>query len=238
MFSAQELQERESKPFDYLFQGSVGSSVIESYSLAGAVLTNFFNKAGVTGMKQLFAQLKNMDSAQLSDTADSDKIVNTMAGVSGLTGDSMLSPFKTSNSFAADAAAITHADYGSVGDDAVVDYIKTQVPDYVGGQGASVVSGAIATAATVAPSLATAAASTTGCPALSRTLSLGSKGNDVTALQQYLIRIGVLNSAPSGYFGKLTQKAVMQWQSASNISATGSVGPKTRAALAQRCAAH
>src|SRR5262249_22308513 len=120
MFSAAELKERESKPFDYLFEGSVSSSVSESYSLSGAGVTNVFKHAGVSGMQQLFALLKNADSGQLSDTADSDKIVNAMAAVSGLSHDDILFPFKFSQNFAADVASLTHADYGQTGDDAIV----------------------------------------------------------------------------------------------------------------------
>ena len=54
----------------------------------------------------------------------------------------------------------------------------------------------------------------------------------MTALQQMLINKGYLTavSAPTGYFGALTQKALAAFQSANGISpAAGYFGPKTRA---------
>ncbi len=63
-------------------------------------------------------------------------------------------------------------------------------------------------------------------------LTLGSKGADVTALQQMLINDGYLTavSKPTGYFGALTQKALAAYQAAKGISpAAGYFGPKTRA---------
>src|SRR5262249_53776054 len=161
--------------------------------------------AGVKGMQQLFSALKSADSNQLSDTADSDKIVNSMSTASGLSHGAIAFPFKDSTSFEADVAGLTHPDYGTNGDDTVVDYIQHKIPSYMDGQGASVPSAIITTpAAIVAP---TTVPTSTGCPVLTKTLSLGSKGDDISALQQYLAHIGLLASAPTGYFGKLTQKA-------------------------------
>jgi chitodextrinase len=71
-----------------------------------------------------------------------------------------------------------------------------------------------------------------------RNLALGSSGTDVTQLQQFLVAQGDLNATPTGYFGTLTQAAVIQFQKANNISAVGSVGPITRAkitALSNSC---
>lgn len=79
------------------------------------------------------------------------------------------------------------------------------------------------------------------CPQISRTLSHGSRGSDVTALQQYFISIGVLgSSSATGYFGPLTEGAVQEWQASRGIVSSGSpattgwgvVGPRTRIALA------
>jgi len=63
-------------------------------------------------------------------------------------------------------------------------------------------------------------------------LTLGSRGTEVSALQQMLISKGLLTavSAPTGYFGNATKAAVAAWQSASGISpAAGYFGAKSRA---------
>jgi len=63
-------------------------------------------------------------------------------------------------------------------------------------------------------------------------LTVGSTGADVTALQNTLISGGYLASGlNTGYFGALTKAAVMKWQTAAGISATGYVGPISRAKL-------
>ncbi len=77
----------------------------------------------------------------------------------------------------------------------------------------------------------TAAVSTT----FTRDLTVGSKGADVSALQQILINKGYLTavSAPTGYFGAATKAAVSAWQAASGITPTaGYFGSKSRAVLA------
>ncbi|HVW71619.1 MAG TPA: immunoglobulin-like domain-containing protein, partial [Candidatus Paceibacterota bacterium] len=57
---------------------------------------------------------------------------------------------------------------------------------------------------------------------------------DVTELQKILIADGYLNiSAPTGFFGPLTQAAVKLYQGAHGIPTTGFVGPLTRNALNQ-----
>ncbi|HEX4104196.1 MAG TPA: peptidoglycan-binding domain-containing protein [Candidatus Paceibacterota bacterium] len=63
-------------------------------------------------------------------------------------------------------------------------------------------------------------------------LTIGSTGAEVTQLQQFLISGGYLTavSAPTGYFGTLTQAAVSAFQAANGITPTaGYFGPKTRA---------
>ena len=75
---------------------------------------------------------------------------------------------------------------------------------------------------------------TTASYSFNSDLTVGSKGADVTALQQFLINKGYLTavSSPTGYFGTLTQKALAAYQSANGISpAVGYFGPKTRAFL-------
>jgi hypothetical protein len=57
-------------------------------------------------------------------------------------------------------------------------------------------------------------------------LTVGSKGADVTALQN---AVGV--SPATGYFGAITKAAVMKWQASAGLPATGFVGPLSRAKL-------
>lgn len=66
----------------------------------------------------------------------------------------------------------------------------------------------------------------------SRDLTLGSKGDDVMELQTVLITGGFLSlGAPTGTFGPLTRAAVVKYQAAHGLPATGYVGSLTRAAL-------
>ena len=64
-----------------------------------------------------------------------------------------------------------------------------------------------------------------------KTLSFGSRGNDVIELQNRLTLEGFYTGPITGYFGPLTQAAVKAYQLAHNIPATGVVGPLTRAEL-------
>ena len=65
-------------------------------------------------------------------------------------------------------------------------------------------------------------------------LTLGMSGSEVKKMQDVLVAKGFLvipvGIAP-GYFGQLTQKAVMEYQQSLGLEPVGSVGPKTRAAL-------
>ncbi len=72
---------------------------------------------------------------------------------------------------------------------------------------------------------------------ITRTLQVGSSGDDVTALQGLLIKEGLLSSSATGYFGELTKAAVIKFQEkyASEVltpngltAGTGTVGPSTR----------
>ena len=62
-------------------------------------------------------------------------------------------------------------------------------------------------------------------------LKVGSKGNDVLALQKRLNAEGVYFGPYTGTFGSLTQAAVKKYQKAHGLSQLGSVGPGTRSAL-------
>ncbi len=76
----------------------------------------------------------------------------------------------------------------------------------------------------------TSTASTT--PIFLRNMRLGHRGADVTALQQILVNKGYLLVNPTGFYGIMTMRAVSQYQrNDMHISPTGTVGPKTRAAL-------
>jgi hypothetical protein len=66
---------------------------------------------------------------------------------------------------------------------------------------------------------------------LTELLTLGTQDAQVTALQQKLISLGFLSGSATGYYGVLTQQAVRAYQTAHGITATGYVGPSTRAAL-------
>jgi rare lipoprotein A (peptidoglycan hydrolase) len=65
-----------------------------------------------------------------------------------------------------------------------------------------------------------------------RTLKAGTAGNDVKTLQILLTRRG--HEVPAtGFFGKITRRAVKGFQRERGLAADGIVGPATRAALAR-----
>ena len=91
--------------------------------------------------------------------------------------------------------------------------------------------GAFAFAGT-AGAVSTAGMTSTGsCYQFTTALQVGSKGDAVTKLQTAL---GI--SPATGYFGALTKKAVMTFQTSNGLSAVGMVGPATRAKLNAMCA--
>jgi len=68
-------------------------------------------------------------------------------------------------------------------------------------------------------------------------LTVGSRGAEVSCLQEYLIGKGYLTvvSSPTGYFGTATRSGVAQWQAVAAISpAAGYFGPISRAAFNAR----
>src|SRR3989344_5663122 len=93
---------------------------------------------------------------------------------------------------------------------------------------------AIAAFLILMPSLSFAAT----CVDILRTLSLNTKGADVSSLQQFLRDNAGYTGAITGNFGPLTRAAVGSWQIQKGVVANsssagyGTVGPKTRAALA------
>ncbi|MEX0917836.1 MAG: peptidoglycan-binding domain-containing protein [Candidatus Paceibacterota bacterium] len=69
---------------------------------------------------------------------------------------------------------------------------------------------------------------------ISKTLGVGSRGDEVACLQDMLMAYGYLTSisAPTGYFGPLTAAALSMWQSANDVPSTGYFGTLSLAALA------
>ncbi len=64
-----------------------------------------------------------------------------------------------------------------------------------------------------------------------RNLTVGSRGDDVTCLQDELAAKGHLNVAATGYFGSLTKAAVVAWQKEAGVTpSSGYFGSKSRAA--------
>jgi peptidoglycan hydrolase-like protein with peptidoglycan-binding domain len=63
----------------------------------------------------------------------------------------------------------------------------------------------------------------------SRTLCLGDAGTAVANLQQFLVNDDDATFAITSYFGVLTRAAVIHFQAAQGLTATGCTGPLTRA---------
>lgn len=76
-----------------------------------------------------------------------------------------------------------------------------------------------------------------GTTSVTRNLTQGDQGSDVTQLQTFLNQQGYLPVTPTGYYGVLTEHAVQAYQCAENIVCNGTpdttgygvMGPKTRA---------
>lgn len=66
---------------------------------------------------------------------------------------------------------------------------------------------------------------------ISDNLKLGSSGDSVKNLQKILIKNGLLNSEATGYFGKLTQSALIKFQTKNKLPATGILNTETLALL-------
>lgn len=87
------------------------------------------------------------------------------------------------------------------------------------------IAGIVAVVAFVAVAATGASAAT-----FTRSLTVGSTGADVTALQTWLNSKGYLAVAPTGYFGNLTKAAVAAFQTANGITpAVGYFGPISQA---------
>jgi peptidoglycan hydrolase-like protein with peptidoglycan-binding domain len=67
----------------------------------------------------------------------------------------------------------------------------------------------------------------TGLALVTSTLNRGSTGDQVKALQQYLIGMGYTNVKPDGVYGPITEMAVKQFQTDNGLSVDGVFGSKT-----------
>ncbi|MFM2415090.1 MAG: putative peptidoglycan binding domain [Candidatus Parcubacteria bacterium] len=74
------------------------------------------------------------------------------------------------------------------------------------------------------------------CISWRRVLSSGMQGNDVLEVQNFLVRQGVLDSEPTGFYGTLTRGAVYRWQVAAGLEGTATVGPATADTMNAYCA--
>lgn len=92
----------------------------------------------------------------------------------------------------------------------------------------------------IIPSFSSAAT----CPSLTRNLSVGSRGTDVTQLQTFLIEQGYLAAGNStGYFGRMTEASVKAWQAKNGVVSSGTaattgygaIGPRSRVKLVEAC---
>jgi len=63
-------------------------------------------------------------------------------------------------------------------------------------------------------------------------LSFGSRGGEVKKIQLGLKKAGYFDETATGYFGKKTKQAVLEFQNARGLSADGIVGTQTKKALA------
>jgi peptidoglycan hydrolase-like protein with peptidoglycan-binding domain len=72
--------------------------------------------------------------------------------------------------------------------------------------------------------------------AIAATLQKGDSGSEVVTLQQSLSRLGYFDGPQTGYFGSLTQEALMRFQRDFGLMPDGVLGSQTQAALEKRLA--
>ena len=65
----------------------------------------------------------------------------------------------------------------------------------------------------------------------SSSMRVGTRGENVTELQQQLRTLGYFNQEPTGYYGEITKNAVMEFQRTNGISVDGIVGSGTQSTL-------
>ncbi len=90
----------------------------------------------------------------------------------------------------------------------------------------AVVASPVATTTSVPPKTTPSTTST-----FTKDLKTGSKGTEVTKLQNILIKKGYLKATANGVYGPATTAAVKAWQKAAGLPATGYFGPQSRAKI-------
>lgn len=97
----------------------------------------------------------------------------------------------------------------------------------------------VLTAASSKPALPPGQVGKAACISLARDLRIGSQGEDVKKLQELLAEDSDVDyrSGATGFFGPMTAKAMMKFQTKHGIAstATGTVGPLTRGFLERAC---
>lgn len=154
-----------------------------------------------------------------------------LSGYFGLSTQQAVQRFQVRHSIVSSGAANTTG-YGAVGPQtrAVINSYCTVNKE--------VTTSSVSTSSAAPSSSASAPASSS----ITRTLSVGSSGGDVRALQEFLKKEGDYTYGEvTGYFGPVTQEAVQRFQARTGVVSSGSpqttgyglVGPSTRRALAQ-----
>lgn len=137
LLSAEELERRYEKEFDYLLDGTNPYSVTSAYGHAALAIRAFRKSAGEEGMHALFSKLQAADSSQLCSRCDSELIARTMANLSGKTPEEVLFPAKGSpKAFAASAGLVEKQHDEAVEDRVILDYIRNEVHAYFSADGA------------------------------------------------------------------------------------------------------
>lgn len=77
------------------------------------------------------------------------------------------------------------------------------------------------------------ASSSSSRSASAQTKKKGSRGHNVTKIQSALREAGYFHRKPTGYFGSITRRALIQFQKAKGLKPDGIVGPKTWAMLSR-----
>jgi hypothetical protein len=165
-------------------------------------------------------------------------LVPAISQASSLTTDQVNAIIQLLQSFNADASTVAHVQASLTGQNG---------GDNHGGmwQGSTTWSGATSTWAgngsTTPWGMPPGQVGKMACITLSRNLGPGSQGDDVKKLQELLASDSSsgFTANPNGFFGPMTQRAMMHYQMehgiASSSSATGAVGPMTRGFFERAC---